>query len=232
MPADVKAAQSSAGDSRPGERDKALDLVLGQIERNFGKGSIMRLGDASRMRVETISTGALTLDLALGGGYPKGRVVEVYGPESSGKTTLTLHAIAEVQKRGGVAAFVDAEHALDPVYAASLGVDVENLLVSQPDTGEMALEIVDQLVRSAAVDIVVVDSVAALTPRAEIEGEMGDLSVGGQARLMSQAMRKITGNIGKSGCTVIFLNQLRLKIGVTYGNPETTTGGNALKFYA
>ena len=232
MPADVKAAQSSAGDSRPGERDKALDLVLGQIERNFGKGSIMRLGDASRIRVETISTGALTLDLALGGGYPKGRVVEVYGPESSGKTTLTLHAIAEVQKRGGVAAFVDAEHALDPVYAASLGVDVENLLVSQPDTGEMALEIVDQLVRSAAVDIVVIDSVAALTPRAEIEGEMGDLSVGGQARLMSQAMRKITGNIGKSGCTVIFLNQLRLKIGVTYGNPETTTGGNALKFYA
>ena len=232
MPADVKAAQSSAGESRPGERDKALDLVLGQIERNFGKGSIMRLGDASRMRVETISTGALTLDLALGGGYPKGRVVEVYGPESSGKTTLTLHAIAEVQKRGGVAAFVDAEHALDPVYAASLGVDIENLLVSQPDTGEMALEIVDQLVRSAAVDIVVVDSVAALTPRAEIEGEMGDLAVGAQARLMSQAMRKITGNIGKSGCTVIFLNQLRLKIGVTYGNPETTTGGNALKFYA
>ena len=232
MPADVKASQSSGGEIRPGERDKALNLVLGQIERNFGKGSIMRLGDASRMRVETISTGALTLDLALGGGYPKGRVVEVYGPESSGKTTLTLHAIAEVQRNGGVAAFVDAEHALDPVYAASLGVDVENLLVSQPDTGEMALEIVDQLVRSAAVDIVVVDSVAALTPRAEIEGEMGDLAVGSQARLMSQAMRKITGNIGKSGCTVIFLNQLRLKIGVTYGNPETTTGGNALKFYA
>ena len=232
MPADVKASQSSGGDVRPGERDKALNLVLGQIERNFGKGSIMRLGDASRMRVETISTGALTLDLALGGGYPKGRVVEVYGPESSGKTTLTLHAIAEVQRKGGVAAFVDAEHALDPVYAASLGVDIENLLVSQPDTGEMALEIVDQLVRSAAVDIVVVDSVAALTPRAEIEGEMGDLAVGSQARLMSQAMRKITGNIGKSGCTVIFLNQLRLKIGVTYGNPETTTGGNALKFYA
>ena len=231
MPADVKASQSSGGDVRPGERDKALNLVLGQIERNFGKGSIMPLG-YSRMRVETISTGALTLDLALGGGYPKGRVVEVYGPESSGKTTLTLHAIAEVQRRGGVAAFVDAEHALDPVYAASLGVDIENLLVSQPDTGEMALEIVDQLVRSAAVDIVVVDSVAALTPRAEIEGEMGDLAVGSQARLMSQAMRKITGNIGKSGCTVIFLNQLRLKIGVTYGNPETTTGGNALKFYA
>ena len=219
-------------DSLSKEKNKALSLVLGQIERNFGKGSIMRLGDASRMRVETISTGALTLDLALGGGYPKGRVVEVYGPESSGKTTLTLHAIAEVQKNGGVAAFVDAEHALDPVYAASLGVDVENLLVSQPDTGEMALEIVDQLIRSAAVDLVVVDSVATLTPRSEIEGEMGDHVVGSQARLMSQAMRKITGNIGKSGCTVIFLNQLRLKIGVTYGNPETTTGGNALKFYA
>jgi len=235
MPTDSKAAASSSlAAPAPGstERDKALGLVLNQIERNFGKGSIMRLGDASRMRVETINTGALTLDLALGGGYPKGRVVEVYGPESSGKTTLTLHAIAEVQKRGGVAAFVDAEHALDPVYAAALGVDIENLLVSQPDTGEMALEIVDQLVRSAAVDIVVVDSVAALTPRAEIEGEMGDLAVGSQARLMSQAMRKITGNIGKSGCTVIFLNQLRQKIGVTYGNPETTTGGNALKFYA
>jgi len=234
MPLDPKAASSSAGAAGPSsaERDKALGLVLNHIERNFGKGSIMRLGDASRMRVETINTGALTLDLALGGGYPKGRVVEVYGPESSGKTTLTLHAIAEVQKRGGVAAFVDAEHALDPVYAAALGVDIENLLVSQPDTGEMALEIVDQLVRSAAVDIVVIDSVAALTPRAEIEGEMGDLAVGSQARLMSQAMRKITGNIGKSGCTVIFLNQLRQKIGVTYGNPETTTGGNALKFYA
>ncbi|MEB3194453.1 MAG: recombinase RecA [Cyanobacteriota bacterium] len=244
MPADTKAASlngntspatsSAASSPSPAnpERDKALGLVLNQIERNFGKGSIMRLGDASRMWVETISTGALTLDLALGGGYPKGRVVEVYGPESSGKTTLTLHAIAEVQRRGGVAAFVDAEHALDPVYAAALGVDIENLLVSQPDTGEMALEIVDQLVRSGAVDIVVVDSVAALTPRAEIEGEMGDLAVGSQARLMSQAMRKITGNIGKSGCTVIFLNQLRQKIGVTYGNPETTTGGNALKFYA
>jgi recombination protein RecA len=233
MPADTKTSTSSANgaNSNP-ERDKALGLVLNQIERNFGKGSIMRLGDASRMRIETSTTGALTLDLALGGGYPKGRVVEIYGPESSGKTTLTLHAIAEVQRRGGVAAFVDAEHALDPVYAAALGVDIENLLISQPDTGEMALEIVDQLVRSAAVDIVVVDSVAALTPRAEIEGEMGDLAVGSQARLMSQAMRKITGNIGKSGCTVIFLNQLRQKIGVTYGNPETTTGGNALKFYA
>ena len=240
MPADDKTSRTSnaskttstpANTANP-ERDKALGLVLNQIERNFGKGSIMRLGDASRMRIETSHTGALTLDLALGGGYPKGRVVEIYGPESSGKTTLTLHAIAEVQRRGGVAAFVDAEHALDPVYAAALGVDIENLLVSQPDTGEMALEIVDQLVRSAAVDIVVVDSVAALTPRAEIEGEMGDLAVGSQARLMSQAMRKITGNIGKSGCTVIFLNQLRQKIGVTYGNPETTTGGNALKFYA
>jgi recombination protein RecA len=228
----VSASAPSGDPKAAAERDKALGLVLTQIERNFGKGSIMRLGDASRMRVETVPTGALTLDLALGGGYPKGRVVEVYGPESSGKTTLTLHAIAEVQKRGGVAAFVDAEHALDPVYAAALGVDIENLLVSQPDTGEMALEIVDQLVRSAAVDVVVVDSVAALTPRAEIEGEMGDLAVGSQARLMSQAMRKITGNIGKSGCTVIFLNQLRQKIGVTYGNPETTTGGNALKFYA
>ena len=231
MNIEVKKTEPSK-DSLSKEKDKALNLVLGQIERNFGKGSIMRLGDASRMRVETISTGALTLDLALGGGYPKGRVVEVYGPESSGKTTLTLHAIAEVQRNGGVAAFVDAEHALDPLYAGSLGVDVENLLVSQPDTGEMALEIVDQLIRSAAVDLVVVDSVAALTPRSEIEGEMGDHVVGSQARLMSQAMRKITGNIGKSGCTVIFLNQLRLKIGITYGNPETTTGGNALKFYS
>ena len=231
-PSDTRSGAAAADARAAAERDKALGQVLNQIERNFGKGSIVRLGDASRMRVETIPTGALTLDLALGGGYPKGRVVEVYGPESSGKTTLTLHAIAEVQRRGGVAAFVDAEHALDPVYAAALGVDIENLLVSQPDTGEMALEIVDQLVRSGAVDVVVVDSVAALTPRAEIEGEMGDLAVGSQARLMSQAMRKITGNIGKSGCTVIFLNQLRQKIGVTYGNPETTTGGNALKFYA
>ena len=213
-------------------KQKALTLVLNQIERSFGKGAIMRLGDATRMRVETISSGALTLDLALGGGLPKGRVIEIYGPESSGKTTLALHALAEVQRNGGVAAFVDAEHALDPTYTAALGVDIANLLVSQPDTGESALEIVDQLVRSAAVDIVVIDSVAALVPRAEIEGEMGDVHVGLQARLMSQALRKITGNIGKSGCTVIFLNQLRLKIGVTYGSPETTTGGNALKFYA
>lgn len=214
------------------ERDKALNLVMTQIDRTFGKGTIMRLGDASRMKVETIPSGALTLDLALGGGLPKGRVIEIYGPESSGKTTLALHAIAEVQKAGGVAAFVDAEHALDPTYSAALGVDIGNLLVSQPDTGEAALEIVDQLVRSNAIDIVVVDSVAALVPRAEIEGEMGDAHVGLQARLMSQALRKITGNIGKTGCSVIFLNQLRQKIGVSYGNPETTTGGNALKFYA
>lgn len=213
------------------DKEKALNLVLNQIERNFGKGSIMRLGDAAQMKVETIPTGAHTLDIALGGGLPKGRIIEIYGPESSGKTTLALHAIAEAQKAGGVAAFVDAEHALDPTYSDVLGVDIENLLVSQPDTGESALEIVDQLVRSAAVDIVVVDSVAALTPRAEIEGEMGDTQVGLQARLMSKALRKIAGNIGKSGCTVIFLNQLRQKIGVTYGSPEVTTGGNALKFY-
>ncbi|MEM8805519.1 MAG: recombinase RecA [Cyanobacteria bacterium P01_G01_bin.38] len=227
-----KASTPSKAASENPERQKALNMVLNQIERNFGKGSIMRLGDAGRMRVETIPTGALTLDLALGGGLPKGRIIEIYGPESSGKTTLALHAIAQMQKQGGVAAFVDAEHALDPVYAAALGVDIENLLVSQPDTGEAGLEIVDQLVRSSAIDIVVIDSVAALVPRAEIEGEMGDAHVGLQARLMSQALRKITGNIGKSGCTVVFLNQLRLKIGVSYGNPETTTGGNALKFYA
>ncbi len=214
------------------DKEKALNLVLNQIERSFGKGSIMRLGDATRMKVETISSGAITLDLALGGGLPKGRVIEIYGPESSGKTTLALHAVAEVQKAGGVAAFVDAEHALDPTYSAALGVDIENLLVSQPDNGEAAMEIVDQLVRSAAVDIVVIDSVAALVPRAEIEGEMGDNQVGLQARLMSKALRKVAGNIGKSGCTVIFLNQLRQKIGVTYGSPEVTTGGNALKFYA
>ncbi|MGG6269390.1 recombinase RecA [Leptolyngbya sp. AN03gr2] len=214
------------------DKQKALSLVLTQIERNFGKGSIMRLGDATRMKVETIPTGALTLDLALGGGLPKGRVIEIYGPESSGKTTLALHAVAEVQKAGGIAAYVDAEHALDPSYSAALGVDIANLLISQPDTGESALEIVDQLVRSTAVDVVVVDSVAALVPRAEIEGEMGDSHMGLQARLMSQALRKITGNIGKSGCTVIFINQLRQKIGVTYGSPETTTGGQALKYYA
>jgi recombination protein RecA len=214
------------------DKEKALNLVLNQIERTFGKGTIMRLGDASRMKIETISSGAITLDLALGGGLPKGRIIEIYGPESSGKTTLALHAVAEVQKSGGVGAYVDAEHALDPTYSAALGVDIANLLVSQPDNGESALEIVDQLVRSAAVDIVVIDSVAALVPRAEIEGEMGDNQVGLQARLMSKALRKIAGNIGKSGCTVIFLNQLRQKIGVTYGSPEVTTGGNALKFYA
>ena len=213
------------------DKDKALNLVLKQIERNFGKGAIMRLGDAAQMRVETIPSGALTLDVALGGGLPKGRIIEIYGPESSGKTTLALHAIAETQKAGGVAAFVDAEHALDPTYSKALGVDIENLLVAQPDNGESGLEIVDQLVRSAAVDLVVIDSVAALTPRAEIEGEMGDNQVGLQARLMSKALRKIAGNIGKSGATVIFLNQLRQKIGISYGNPEVTTGGNALKFY-
>lgn len=214
------------------DKEKALNLVLNQIERNFGKGSIVRLGEVARMRVESISTGALTLDVALGGGLPKGRIIEIYGPESSGKTTLALHAIAEVQKAGGIAAFVDAEHALDPTYSEALGVDIKNLFVSQPDTGETGLEIVDQLVRSAAVDIVVIDSVAALVPRAEIEGEMGDNQVGLQARLMSKALRKIAGNISKSGSTVIFLNQLRQKIGVTYGSPEVTTGGNALKFYA
>ncbi len=214
------------------ERRKVLDAILQKIEKDHGKGSIMRLGDATNMRVETIPTGSLTLDLALGGGLPKGRVIEVYGPESSGKTTLVLHAIAEVQRRGGIAAFVDAEHALDPYYAKALGVDIDNLLVSQPDSGEMALEIVDNLVRSMAVDLVAIDSVAALVPRAEIEGEMGDSHMGLQARLMSQALRKITANVGKANCIVIFLNQLRQKIGVTYGSPETTTGGTALKFYS
>jgi len=214
------------------DREKALDAALAQIERSFGKGSIMRLGDAAQMRVETLSTGALTLDLALGGGLPKGRIIEIYGPESSGKTTLALHAVAAAQKAGGVAAFVDAEHALDPTYSAALGVDIDNLLVAQPDNGESALEIVDQLVRSTAVDIIVIDSVAALVPRAEIEGEMGDVQVGLQARLMSKALRKIAGNIGRSGCLVIFLNQLRQKIGISYGSPEVTTGGTALKFYA
>lgn len=223
------ATKTSSIDS---EKAKTLEMVMTQIDRNFGKGSIVRLGDSTRMRVETIPSGALTLDLALGGGLPKGRVIEIYGPESSGKTTVALHAIAEVQRAGGVAAFVDAEHALDPTYAANLGVDIENMLVSQPDTGEMGLEIVDQLVRSTAVDIVVIDSVAALVPRAEIEGQMGESQIGLQARLMSHALRKITGNIGKSGCTVVFLNQLRQKIGITYGSPEVTTGGQALKFYA
>ncbi|MBK1655698.1 recombinase RecA [Allochromatium vinosum] len=215
-------------------RKKALAAALTQIEKQFGKGSVMRMGDAGAVRnIEAISTGSLGLDLALGiGGVPKGRVIEIYGPESSGKTTLTLHIIAESQKLGGTAAFVDAEHALDPVYAEKLGVNMTDLLVSQPDTGEQALEITDMLVRSGAVDVVVVDSVAALTPKAEIEGEMGDSHVGLQARLMSQALRKLTGNIKRSNCCVIFINQIRMKIGVMFGSPETTTGGNALKFYA
>ncbi len=215
-------------------RKKALTAALGQIEKQFGKGSVMRLGDASASYdVEAVSTGSLGLDIALGiGGLPRGRVVEIYGPESSGKTTLTLEVIAEIQRNGGTAAFVDAEHALDPVYAEKLGVNVNDLLVSQPDTGEQALEITDMLVRSGAVDVVVVDSVAALTPKAEIEGEMGELQVGLHARLMSQALRKLTGNIKRSNTIVIFINQIRLKIGVMFGNPETTTGGNALKFYS
>jgi len=215
-------------------RKRALTAALSQIEKQFGKGSVMRMGDVGAVRnLEAISTGSLGLDVALGiGGVPKGRVVEVYGPESSGKTTLTLHMVAEAQKLGGTAAFVDAEHALDPSYAESLGVDMDELLVSQPDTGEQALEITDMLVRSGAVDVVVVDSVAALTPKAEIEGEMGDSHVGLQARLMSQALRKLTANIKRSNCAVIFINQIRMKIGVMFGNPETTTGGNALKFYA
>ncbi len=215
-------------------KKKALAAALGQIEKQFGKGSIMRMGDSNVSRdIEYVSTGSLGLDLALGiGGLPKGRVVEIYGPESSGKTTLTLHVIAEMQKLGGTAAFIDAEHALDPLYAEKLGVDVDNLLVSQPDTGEQALEITDSLVRSGAVDIVVIDSVAALTPKAEIEGDMGDSHMGLQARLMSQALRKLTSNIKRTNTLVIFINQLRMKIGVMFGNPETTTGGNALKFYA
>ncbi len=215
-------------------RKKALSAALGQIEKQFGKGSVMRLGDSIAMRdIDAVSTGSLGLDVALGiGGLPRGRVVEVYGPESSGKTTLTLQVVAEVQKLGGTAAFVDAEHALDPVYAAKVGVNVDDLLISQPDTGEQALEITDMLVRSGAVDVIVVDSVAALTPKAEIEGEMGDSHVGLQARLMSQALRKLTGNIKRSNALVIFINQIRMKIGVMFGNPETTTGGNALKFYA
>ena len=214
-------------------RTKALDAALTQIERQFGKGSIMRMGDAPIETIPSISTGSLGLDIALGiGGLPQGRIVEIYGPESSGKTTLTLQAIAECQKNGGTAAFIDAEHALDPEYAGKLGVDVGSLLVSQPDTGEQALEITDMLVRSGGVDLLVIDSVAALTPRAEIEGDMGDSHVGLQARLMSQALRKITGNIKRSNCLVIFINQIRMKIGVMFGSPETTTGGNALKFYA
>ncbi|MFM7350122.1 MAG: recombinase RecA [Erythrobacter sp.] len=215
------------------DKQKALETALGQIERNFGKGSIMRLGEQKAMDIEALSTGSLSLDVALGiGGMPRGRIIEIYGPESSGKTTLALHVIAEAQKSGGVGAFVDAEHALDPVYAGKLGVDLDDLLVSQPDTGEQALEIADTLVRSGAVDVLVIDSVAALTPRAELEGEMGDSLPGLQARLMSQALRKLTASVSKSKTMVIFINQIRMKIGVMYGSPETTTGGNALKFYA
>lgn len=216
------------------EKNKALDAVLGQIERQFGKGSIMKLGDdTTRLNIESISTGAIELDIALGiGGVPRGRVIEIYGPESSGKTTVALHIIAEAQSKGGTAAFVDAEHALDPVYCKSLGVDIDNLIVSQPDTGEQALEIVEALVRSGAIDVIVIDSVAALVPKAEIAGEMGDSHVGLQARLMSQALRKLTGVINKSKTSTIFINQLREKVGIMFGNPETTTGGRALKFYS
>jgi recombination protein RecA len=216
------------------DKEKALEQALAHIDRAFGKGSVMKLGqNTNAVQIESISTGSLGLDIALGiGGLPKGRVVEVYGPESSGKTTLTLHVVAEAQKKGGICAFIDAEHALDPAYARKLGVDVDELLISQPDTGEQALEIADTLVRSGAIDVLVIDSVAALTPRAELEGEMGDIHVGLQARLMSQALRKLTGSISKSGCMVIFINQIRMKIGVMFGSPETTSGGNALKFYA
>ncbi len=224
---------NQANGMKNSEREKALEAALAQIDRAFGKGSAMKLGSREAISIDAVSTGSLGLDIALGiGGLPKGRVIEIYGPESSGKTTLTLHVIAEAQKAGGTAAFIDAEHALDAAYAKKLGVDVDNLIVSQPDTGEQALEIADTLVRSNAVDIIVIDSVAALVPRAEIEGEMGDSHVGLQARLMSQALRKITGSISRSNCMVIFINQIRMKIGVMYGSPETTTGGNALKFYA
>ncbi|MBW4061279.1 recombinase RecA [Candidatus Saccharibacteria bacterium] len=226
------AAEDKKVQSERAERLKAIDLAVSQIEKQFGSGSIMKLGDSHKMDVATIPTGSLSLDLALGGGIPQGRIVEIYGPESSGKTTLALHAVAEVQKRGGVAAFVDAEHALDPEYAKRIGVSLDDLLISQPDTGEQALEITETLVRSSAVDIVIVDSVAALVPRAEIDGEMGDSHMGLQARLMSQALRKLTGVVSKSNCTVIFINQLRMKIGVMFGNPEVTAGGNALKYYA
>ncbi len=215
------------------DKQKALDTALSQIEKTFGKGSVMKLGQQEAMKVEAVSTGSIGLDIALGvGGVPKGRIIEIFGPESSGKTTLTLHVVAEAQKQGSVCAFVDAEHALDPIYAKKLGVDTDELLVSQPDTGEQALEITDTLVRSGAVDVVVVDSVAALTPKAEIEGDMGDSHMGLQARLMSQALRKLTGSISRTNCMVIFINQIRMKIGVMFGNPETTTGGNALKFYS
>ena len=216
------------------EKLKALDAAMMQVEKQFGKGAVMKLGDpASKLNIETIPTGSLSLDIALGlGGIPKGRVIEIYGPESSGKTTVTLHMIAEVQKRGGIAGFIDAEHALDPVYAAAIGVDVDNLYINQPDYGEQGLEIAETMVRSGAMDIVVIDSVAALTPKAELEGDMGDAHVGLQARLMSQALRKLAGAISKSNCTVVFINQLREKVGIVYGNPQVTTGGNALKYYA
>jgi recombination protein RecA len=233
MAASLKVIETGKQAMKDSEREKALEAALAQIDRAFGKGSAMKLGSREAVSIDAISTGSLGLDIALGiGGLPKGRVIEIYGPESSGKTTLTLHVIAEAQKMGGTAAFIDAEHALDPGYAKKLGVDIDNLIVSQPDTGEQALEIADTLVRSNAVDILVIDSVAALVPRAEIEGEMGDSHVGLQARLMSQALRKITGSISRSNTMVIFINQIRMKIGVMYGSPETTTGGNALKFYA
>ena len=231
----AKKGQETKGEENAKNMDgkkQALDLALSQITKQFGDGSIMRLGEQSKIDVELLPSGSLSLDLALGGGYPKGRIIEIYGPESSGKTTLALHAIAEIQKQGGQAAFIDAEHALDPSYAKKIGVDVGNLLISQPDNGEQALEICETLVRSGAVDLIVVDSVAALVPQAEIDGDMGEAQMGLQARLMSQAMRKLTGIISKSKATVIFINQIRMKIGVMFGNPETTTGGNALKFYA
>ena len=232
----AKESKSAAKNTSEPKQDegkmKALNLAMEQITKQFGDGSIMKLGDAKKVDVELLPSGSLSLDLALGGGYPKGRIIEIYGPESSGKTTLTLHAIAEIQKQGDTAAFIDAEHALDPSYARKLGVDTENLLIAQPDNGEQALEIAETLVRSNAVDLIVVDSVAALTPQAEIDGDMGDSHMGLQARLMSQALRKLTGIINKSKATVIFINQIRMKIGVMFGNPETTTGGNALKFYA
>ena len=233
MPKSDKSAKAkeTKGDATSG-KEKALGLAMEQITKQFGDGAIMKLGETHKSDVDLFSSGALSIDLALGGGFPKGRIIEIYGPESSGKTTLTLHAIAEIQKQGGTAAFIDAEHALDPQYAKRLGVDTENLFISQPDNGEQALEITETLVRSNAVDVVVVDSVAALVPQAEIEGDMGDSHMGLQARLMSQALRKLTGIINKSKCTVIFINQIRMKIGVMFGNPETTTGGNALKFYA
>lgn len=227
------AVTADMADRSPEERKKALETAISQIEKNFGKGTIIKMGENPQMNVSAVSTGSISLDMALGiGGLPKGRIIEVYGPESSGKTTLTLHAIAEVQKAGGEAAFIDAEHALDPVYAKNLGVDIDNLLVSQPDSGEQALEICDALVRSGAIDIIVIDSVAALVPQQEIDGDMGASHVGLQARLMSQALRKLSGTISKTNCIVIFINQLREKVGVVYGNPETTTGGRALKFYA